>query len=249
MNDSRDDHVVAVEALLRYLQCRDRVTESERNLVAGLTMRFRAFSKGEELVGENTRPNESCLVLGGFTGREVLLKDGTRQITAIHIPGDFVDLHALLLKLMDHSVVALTEAYAAYVPHTELVRISEAAPHLSRLFWLSTVVDGAIQRAWIACIGRRKPLHHLGHLICELSMRLNAVGLAPRDSFDFPITQSQLADVLGMSLVQVNRTLQQLRRTGLISWKGPTITIHDFKGLADLSDFDPTYLNLINEPR
>ncbi|TCR67518.1 Crp/Fnr family transcriptional regulator [Bosea sp. BK604] len=249
MNETRDDHVIAVEALLRYLQCRDRVSTAERELVASLTMRFKTFRRGEDLVSENSRPNESCLVLSGFTGREVLLKDGSRQITAIHIPGDFVDLHALLLKLMDHSVVALTEAHAAYVPHAELVRISEAAPHLSRLFWLSTVVDGAIQRAWIACIGRRKPLHHLGHLICELSMRLNAVGLAPRHSFDFPITQSQLADVLGMSLVQVNRTLQALRRTGLIDWKGSTITIHDFDALAELSDFDPTYLNLMNEPR
>lgn len=80
-------------------------------------------------------------------------------------------------------------------------------------------------------------------------MRLNAVGLASRNSFDFPITQMQLADVLGMSLVQVNRILQRLRRTGLVSWKGPTITIHDLNGLAELSDFDPTYLNLINEPR
>lgn len=249
MNEPRDDRAVAVDALLRYLECRDEVTAAERALVAGLSMRFKSFSKSEELVGESTRPLESCLVLSGFTGREVLLSDGTRQIAAIHVPGDFVDLHALLLKVMDHSVVALTEVYAAYVPHSDLVRISEAAPHLSRLFWLSTVVDGAIQRAWIACIGRRKPLHHLGHLICELSMRLNAVGLAPRHSFDFPITQAQLADVLGMSLVQVNRTLQQLRRTGLVSWKGSKITIHDFAGLAELADFDPTYLNLIKEPR
>ncbi|RDJ20131.1 Crp/Fnr family transcriptional regulator [Bosea caraganae] len=249
MNDLRDDRAIAVEALIRYLECRDQVSAYERNLLANLSMRFKAFGKGEELVVEHSRPNESCLVLSGFTGREVMLKDGTRQITAVHIPGDFVDLHALLLKLMDHSVVALTEVHAAYVPHQELVRISEAAPHLSRLLWLSTVVDGAIQRAWIACIGRRKPLHHLGHLICELSVRLNAVGLAPRHSFDFPVTQAQLADVLGMSLVQVNRTLQALRRTGLVSWKASTVTIHDFAALAELCDFDPIYLNLINEPR
>lgn len=249
MNEPRDDRAIAADALLRYLECRDEVTLAERALIAGLSMRFKSFAKGEELVAEGTRTHESCLVLSGFTGREVLLSDGTRQITAIHVPGDFVDLHALLLKVMDHSVVALTEAYAAYVPHQELVRISVAAPHLSRLFWLSTVVDGAIQRAWIACIGRRKPLHHLAHLLCELSMRLNAVGLAPLHTFEFPITQAQLADVLGMSLVQVNRTLQQLRRTGLVSWKGSTVTIHDFGGLATLSDFDPVYLNLFKEAR
>lgn len=225
------------------------VSPEERGLIEGMTMRRRLLRKGEELVSQHSQPSESCIVLSGFTAREVVLDDGKRQITALHIPGDFVDLHAFLLKVMDHSVVALTDCEAAYVPHRELLRVIDRSAHLGRLFWLSTVIDGAIQRAWITSSGRRAATAHLGHLICELYLRLQAVDLARDGTFSFPVAQGELADALGFSLVHVNRTLQELRATGFVRWKGSTITILDFDGLAVLSQFDPTYLNLITLPR
>lgn len=238
-----------LQPLVNALARRDSVSAEECALIEGLAMRVKSFRKGEELVAEHSTPSESCLVLKGFTAREVVLSDGKRQITALHIPGDFVDLHAFLLKVMDHSVVALTVCDAAYVPHQELLRVIDRSPHLGRLLWLSTVVDGAVQRTWIASIGRRSATAHLSHLICELYQRLHAVDLARDGAFVFPVSQSELADVLGFSLVHVSRTLQELRATGLISWKGSTITIADFDGLAALAEFDPTYLNLIKVPR
>lgn len=238
-----------IEPLVRGLARRDVVSEYERGLIAGLKRRKSSHSKGGELVGAHSRPGESCLVLHGFAAREVFMSDGQRQITAIHIPGDFVDLHALTLKIMDHSVVALTDCEAAFVPHSELLRVIDKSPHLGRLFWLSTVVDAAIQRAWIAGIGRRSATAHLGHLLCELYYRLDAVGLAEGLSFTFSITQPELADILGLSLVHVNRTLQALRRAGLVNWKSGVVTLLDIERLALMADFDPTYLNLVNEPR
>jgi CRP-like cAMP-binding protein len=241
--------VTDFEPLIKALARRDEVSAAERRLIENLPKRIKSFRKGEELVQEHSRPAESCLVMHGFAAREVYLRDGKRQITAVHIPGDFVDLHAFLLKQMDHSVVALSECQAAFVPHQDLLRVVDEAPHLGRLLWLSTVIDGAIQRAWIACIGRRSSTAHFGHLICELYLRLNAVGLAEKSTFQFPVTQEELADILGLSLVHVNRTLRELRSAGLITWKGSTIEILDFDGLATLSDFDPSYLNLVSEPR
>ncbi|MET3889970.1 CRP-like cAMP-binding protein [Bosea sp. OAE506] len=238
-----------LHVLVTSLSLRDEVDPEEAALLEGLTFRRRLLRKGEELVAQHSQPSESCLVLTGVTAREVLLDDGKRQITALHIPGDFVDLHAFLLKVMDHSVVALTDCEAAYVPHRELLRVVERSPHLGRLFWLSTVIDGAIQRAWITSGGRRSATAHFGHLICELYLRLEAVGLASEGRFVFPVPQNELADALGFSLVHVNRTLQDLRATGLVSWKGSAVSILDFDGLARLSQFDPTYLNLIRMPR
>jgi CRP-like cAMP-binding protein len=238
-----------LQALVTSLSLRDEISADEVALVEGLARRRRFLHRGEELVSQHSQPGESCVVLSGFTAREVVLADGKRQITALHIPGDFVDLHALLLKVMDHSVIALTDCEAAYVPHRELLRAMERSAHLGRLFWLSTVIDGAIQRAWITSSGRRSATAHLGHLICELYRRLAAVGLAEEGRFSFPVAQSELADALGFSLVHVNRTLQDLRATGLVSWKGSLVTILDFDGLARLSQFDPTYLNLVKMPR
>ncbi len=245
----QDVTVPKLQFLVRSLALRDEVTPEEQALIEGMTMRRRLLRKGEELVAQHSQPSESCIVLSGFTAREVLLDDGKRQITALHIPGDFVDLHAFLLKVMDHSVVALTDCEAAYVPHRELLRVIERSAHLGRLLWLSTVIDGAIQRAWITSSGRRAATAHLGHLICELYLRLHAVDLARDGSFAFPVTQVELADALGFSLVHANRTLQELRATGFVRWKGSTITIVDFDGLAALSQFDPTYLNLVKLPR
>lgn len=238
-----------IEPLVRSLAHRDVVSDYERQLIASLKRRTRSFLKGGELVAAHSRPGESCLILHGLTAREVYLRDGQRQITAIHVPGDFVDLHALTLKLMDHSVVALTDCEAAFVPHYDLLRVIEKSPHLGRLFWLSTVIDGAIQRAWIGSLGRRAADGHLAHMVCELYYRLRAVGLASGFSFEFPITQQELADILGLSLVHVNRTLQELRRTGLVDTRSGTMTILDLEVLASMGDFDPTYLNLVNEPR
>lgn len=238
-----------LQALVTSLSLRDEIDPEEAALLDGLSFRRRQLRKGEELVAQHSRPTESCVVLSGVTAREVLLDDGKRQITALHIPGDFVDLHAFLLKVMDHSVVALNDCEAAYVPHRDLLRVMERSPHLGRLLWLSTVVDGAIQRAWITSAGRRSATAHFGHLICELYLRLEAVGLASEGRFEFPVPQNELADALGFSLVHVNRTLQDLRATGLVSWKGSAVGILDFDGLARMSQFDPTYLNLIRMPR
>jgi CRP-like cAMP-binding protein len=117
------------------------------------------------------------------------------------------------------------------------------------MLWLATVIDAAIQRAWITCLGRRSAEQHMGHLLCELYKRLEAAGVASDNAFELPVTQAQLGDALGLSNVHVNRKLQELRSTGLVTWKDGRVIIHNFDALAKLSEFDPTYLNLQREPR
>lgn len=239
----------AIDLLLRMLSRRDTVSEAERERIASLPFREKAFAKGESIIASHSEPQESCLLLSGIAGREVLLEDGGRQITALQVAGDFVDLHGLVLKRMDHGVVALTDCRVAMISHGELIKLGEEVPHLMRLFWLSTLVDGAIQRNWTASMGRRDALSQLAHLICELYLRLEVVGLAEDGRMVLHLSQPVLADVLGLSAVHVNRTLQVLRRKGLIEWQGNGVTIHDFNKLAELSNFDRTYLNLVQLPR
>ena len=140
---------------------------------------------------------------------------------------------------MDHSVRALTDCSVVFVPHPDLIAITATAPHLTRLMWLSTTIDAAIQREMIASVGRRTPLQHLAHTFCELYLRLEVVGLAEDGKFRFPITQSELADVLGLSLVHTNRTVQDLRATGLVQWNQTEVDITDFDRLTHLAGFDP----------
>lgn len=241
--------IATLGPLIRALEHRDVLTVEERTLIEALPMTVRGYRRGDVIVAEGSRPSASCLVLSGFTGRVQFTVDGKRQITELHMSGDFVDLHGLLLRVMDHSVVALSDCEVTFVPHENIRQMITDAPHLGRLLWLSTLIDGAIQRNAITGMGRRSSEAHLAHLLCELYVRLEAVGLAEDGRFDLPLTQEQLADILGLSIVHVNRTLQELRRTGLVVWQGSAVAIIDFDGLAELAGFDPVYLNLFNEPR
>lgn len=238
-----------IEPLLLNLRSHDVLTEDEVKDLSTVIVKERRFAAGEDIVSEGTRPTYSTLLLDGFSGRYKVMSDGTRQITALHVPGDFVDLHAFLLKQMDHGIVAMSPCHVAFADHGQLRRITEKAPHLTRLLWLGTLVDGAIHREWIVAMGRRSKKAHLAHLICELFVRLQVVQRTNGNSFQFPLTQVEMADVLGLSLVHLNKTLQTLRKEGAFTWENRTITISDWERLQEIAEFDPTYLSLMVEPR
>ena len=152
------------------------------------------------------------------------------------------------MKQMDHGVVALTDCVIAQAPHAALRRLTEEHPHLTRLLWLDTVIDAAIHRQWIACMGRRTALAHLAHLVCELYKRLEVVRLAADCTFELPLSQAVLADVLGLSTVHVNRLIAELRSGGVLTWAQGRVEILDWDKLAELAEFDPAFLRLRSEP-
>jgi CRP-like cAMP-binding protein len=238
-----------IDILIQNLSNHDIITDEEQILLRSIPVRERSYNADEDLVSENSRPPFSTLLLEGFAARYKLTPDGTRQITALHVAGDFVDLHAFLLKTMDHGIIALSPCRVGHVDHSELQMVTQKAAHLTRLLWLKTIIDGAIHREWIVAMGRRSKRAHLAHLICELYRRMEAMGLTNGYSFHFPLSQGEMADVLGLSLVHMNRTIQSLRKDGLIGWLNHTVTVLDWDELCTIADFDPTYLSLRVEPR
>ena len=235
--------------LLQALELRDTLTAEEREAVLNATSREMDFQVGQDIVKEGARPKACSLVVSGLAARYKVLAGGGRQFTALHVPGDFVDLQSLLLKRMDHAVVALAPTRVARVAHATLRQVTDDFPHLARLLWLTTLVDGAIHREWILSMGRRQAPARLAHLLCELFLRQQAVGKVDGMSFSLPLTQAQMGDVLGVSSVHMNRTLQELRRDGMIKWQGPIVTIKDWQRLKSFAEFDAAYLSLERAPR
>jgi CRP-like cAMP-binding protein len=220
------------------------LSPAERATLDAMIERTKEIASGEDLVREGDKPSHSILLLSGFAARYTLVDDGRRQIMAVHVTGDFVDLHSFVLKTMDHSVGALTRCRIALVPHDFLQGITERLPHLTRLLWLDTLVDAATHREWIVGMGRRSALEQLAHFVCELYVRLEVLGLVEGASFELPLTQTDLGDALGLSLVHINRTVRELRESGLVGWRGAQVTIKNWDKLAALAQFDPTYLHL-----
>ena len=235
--------------LIRKLELRDRLSDEEKRLIRSIVGRTRQVGPNEAIVSEGNRPTESTLILEGYTSRQQILSGGQRQITSVHVPGDFVDLHGFVIKTMDHSVVTLTRCIVAYVTHSALLKISEEQPHLMRLFWLLTMIDAAIHRRWLTAMGRQSALGQTAHLLCELYVRQKEILRTEEYNFTMPLTQAKLADTLGLSAVHTNRVVQDLREAKLIEWQGRKAKILDWNGLTELAEFDPTYLSLQNEPR
>jgi len=238
-----------LESLYLNLGQHDALSEEEKALLADAMSLERYVEAGEDIVSEGTRPVYSTLIVDGLAARYKVLEDGGRQFTSLQLAGDFVDLHAFLLKTMDHGIIALSPCHVLAADHGKLKMITEPAPHLTWLLWLDTLVDGAIHREWIVAMGRRSKTSHLAHLICELFVRLQVVKKTRDMSFHLPLSQAQLADVLGLSVVHMNRVIGTLRRMDVISWTNHSIEILDWQRLVGLAEFDPTYLSMAREPR
>jgi CRP-like cAMP-binding protein len=203
----------------------------------------RDMSARRNIIREGDRPDHVHLMVEGWAARYKLLPDGARQITAFLIPGDFCDLHVTILGEMDHSIATLTRARVAYIARGRMAALTER-PRVARAFWWATLVDEAVLRAWLVNVGRRDAFEAIGHLMCELYLRMKNVGLAADHRFVLPLTQEELADALGLTPVHVNRVLQRMRSDGLINFKGGALEILDYRRLQAAAGFNPNYLHI-----
>ncbi|HEV2818607.1 MAG TPA: Crp/Fnr family transcriptional regulator [Allosphingosinicella sp.] len=238
-----------IDVHLRKLRARDEISDEEERAIRGAVAEIRDVPACATIVRAGEELSVSTLLLSGLLGRYKDLRGGQRQITELHVPGDFADLHSFTLKRLDHNVMALTDCRIAIVPHERLTQITREHPHLTRLFWFLTNLDAAIHREWVLSLGRRSAPARTAHLFCELRLRLGIVGLADETGFALGLTQIELAECVGLTAVHVNRTLRRLRELGLARFRSRRVTILDLPGLERLAEFDPAYLYLERRTR
>jgi CRP-like cAMP-binding protein len=238
-----------IEVHLRKLRQRDEISAAEERALRDCIGSTRTVRARETVIRNGQELNESTLLLEGWLARTKDLRGGERQLLELHLPGDFADLHSLTLKKLDHDVVAITPCNLAMAPHDRLRKLTAEHPHLTRVLWLMTNLDASIQREWTFSLGRRSALARMAHLFCELFVRLGVVGLTREQTFDFPLTQTELSECLGITPVHANRMLQDLRRQGLIRLSDKEVEILDWEGLRHAAEFDTAYLHLEQRPR
>ena len=219
------------------------LSEEDRRAVEELCGRVRSFKARHHIIREGDSPKYVHVMMEGWAARYKMLDDGSRQITAFLLPGDFCDMHVAILGEMDHGILAITDAQVALVPSETMEELPRQRPELGRALWWATLVDEAVLRDWIVNIGRRHADKRIAHLFCELHARLKLVGLVEGDQFDLPLTQEVIADALGLTPVHVNRMLQNLRAEGMIALKRGELRILDIAGLHGFAGFDPNYLH------
>ena len=228
--------------LLRKLEHVMVLSDSERQTIAELPEHVLHVEPRKDILN-GSRQTGVHLLCTGIAGRYALLGEGQRQITAFLVPGDCCDLRALLMRDMDHSVAAFGPCEVAVVPHQRLFAAIEKHPRLGLALWGDTLLDAAIHREWVANVGRRPAYARIAHLLCEIWFRLKSVGISHDHAFDLPLTQGDLGDATGLSVVHVNRTIRQLREDGLIHLnRGRVVQLLDWQRLTEVAEFDPAYL-------
>lgn len=229
---------------LKKLRRRIELSPEEEKAIRGVVAETRRVGADQILIRGGEELSSSVLLLDGWLARSKDLAGGERQVTELHVAGDFADLHGFTLKRLDHDILTLSDCIIGIVPHDRLQRITEQYPRVARLYWFSTNVDAAITRELALSLGQRSAISRMAHLFCELHVRLDAVGRARPDGYEFPLTQRELSECLGLTVVHANRTIQELRRRGLIELESRRLTIVDRRGLEGVAQFDPSYLYL-----
>ena len=229
--------------LLRRWQKRSDLRHEDVQAIRNLSWRYQEFPR-EAYIVEEGAPVETCaLIIEGWAYRQKVLPNGARQIISIHIPGEFVDLQNSMLGTADHNVQSLGRSVAALTPASALAELAMTNSAIGKAMWLDTLVDGSIFREWVVNVGRRDAKQRIAHLICEQALRMQAAGLGEPERFNFPLTQDQLGDAVGLTPVHTNRSLQTLRKARLIDYGTGWIEILDWPGLQLVGQFDELYLH------
>lgn len=212
--------------------------------IRSLPIVMREIKPSGYLVDQGSYPKRCTFLFEGLSFRQKLTNHGARQILSIQIPGEFIDLQNLHLDRSDHNVQALTSVVAAEVPLSAMRQLAADRPAVGNAMWVNALIEASIFREWVLNVGRRNALTRVAHLICEMTVRLEAAGLALLEGATLPMTQEQVGDAVGLTAVHVNRTLKTLHTLGLIERNGHQIVISDRIGLRRAAGFNDDYLHL-----
>ncbi len=229
--------------LIRKLEQFGRLSSNERQVLENLHFDVQQVGAHQDLVRDGRRSLHCLLLLNGMVCRYRVMQDGQRQIMSFHFPGDILDLSSLLLGKLDHGIGTLTPVEVAPIAHATLRGWIDHHPGLGRRLWQDTLVDAAVFREWVVNVSRRSAYARIAHLICEMATRMRAVGLVQDQAPSLPVTAAELADATGLSVVHVNRVLQELRAKTLVESRGKALAVLDWDGLRRAAGFDPDYLH------
>jgi CRP-like cAMP-binding protein len=177
------------------------------------------------------------LLVEGMAGRVRVMDSGRRQILAFFVPGDVCDGDEAYDPAVRQFVYAFSGCRIAPVPHKTLLELKLFSPGLSQAMRRVELEQHRTTQEWLVNLGTRTAAARLAHLFCELFERLERVGLVRDSAFELPLTQQDLADALGLSVVYVNRVVQGFRRDQVLTMSGRILHVLDIDRLRRIGEF------------
>lgn len=238
-----EDLAEVTEHLVKKLAPFLSITEEMGNAIRVLTQDEGQFARGDQIIAAGDVYSHVYLVNEGWAVRYKLLDSGERQIVNFSLPGDFLCFNAALFKRSDYFLAAQTQMRVFVIPILPFTKMLALQPELALALSWTNAHEESLMAERIVSLGRRTARERMAHLFCELWRRLQLLDLTDGNRFPLPLTQEDLADILGLSSVHVNRTLQKLRASQLLATAANDMRILDHKGLEHLAGFDSGYLH------
>jgi CRP-like cAMP-binding protein len=196
----------------------------------------------KEIIYEGQAGHSAYILCSGWACSYKRLADGTRHIIEIQMPGDILGLRSVMLPSANLTFEALTEIEVMKIRTDRLLDAFKAAPRLAgAILWVASRDDAMMVEHLVSICGR-DAMQRTVHLLLELWTRARLVGLGNADGFECPLSQSVVADALGMTAIHLNRVLRQLREAGLLVFRDGHVHFQDQERLSEIAGFDFGYL-------
>lgn len=232
------------EILARHLSCFGDLPDDDREAFRVLPAEIREVGRLKDVLLKGEHPTNVVMVLSGFLYRYTIGPQGALQIHSFYMPNEAPCLETLYIDYMDNNLASVVPSRIALIPHEPIYRIIDERPEARKLLWRQTLVQGAIFREWLVRNSNLPAHAALAHLFCEMFTRAKAAGLVEDDSCELPLTQEFVGEALGLTAVHTNRTLQVIRDTGVVEFRGGRLTVKDWERLRAMADYDSAYLHL-----
>lgn len=198
-----------------------------------------AIKKKRDVLLEGYEYHKLHVVVSGFAARYKLLANGKRQVLSIILPGDVIGMPSAFFRSSRYSVTTLSVMMADVIPLTNFLELCRQVSSLAIAMLFYCEEELATYADRIVDVGRRSPLERTAHFLLEMHSRLRSAGCASERSFDMPLSQEVIGDLLGLSAPHINRMLHQLKSEQLISVDRRRVNLEDLEGLQLLAQFEP----------
>ena len=220
------------------------LTPAERELLACVPTVNRVTRPNADLFREGDPTDQLFVLREGWACRYMTNRNGERQITALAMPGDLVNLDAIGSDRPGYGVRLLGRSVVASAPRAQVQALAARHPGIAAALTRLVLIESGMASRWLLCLGRLSARQRVAHLLCELDARLGRGERHDAACFPLPLTQEQMADAVGLTGVHVNRVLRVLRTDGLVQIRGGVVVLADLPRLRAVAEFDPAYLQL-----
>ena len=219
------------------------LTEDEKQLLTTLEQSPTDIKAGALLWEMGDPANEFCTLKSGWAYSYRHLENGDRQILEVFLPGDIIGLREFAFSARLENVRMIDDGVVCHFPHKRMLNLFRNSLTLTSVMFAISSRQQALLTERLVTLARRTARQKMAHFLYEMYLRLRQTNPAISNQFRLPLSQEQLADILGLSPVHVSRTFTALSEDELVFRDRHHLTIPDLALLCAEGGFDDCYLN------